>query len=87
MVILVDLRLKKLLLLYMRDSFSVLKFSLSVPILVKQVTVGPKFLSDFSNQVQVLLCFITGDAVLRIVNVLYFNPEKSLSFHEGHDET
>ena len=49
------------------DCFDVLKLTLSIPILVKQVIVAPKLLGHFTDKMEILLGKETRDVDVRIV--------------------
>lgn len=86
----------ELLLFNLRDGFDVLELSLHVPVFVEEVVVAPQFLSNFTNQMQILLCF--KPRYLNIVLLVeYFYIDQFLScsdsLHESeieapdHDDT
>ena len=81
----------KVLLFSLLNDIDILELSLSVPILIKEVVVASQLLCDFSNQLKVLLCYISRYGDAGIVLAQYFNPDQSFSshnsFHKSEVET
>ena len=73
----------KVLLFSLLNDIDILKLSLSVPILIKEVVVASQLLCDFSNQLKVLLCYISRYGDAGIVLTEYFNPDQSFSSHNS----
>ena len=69
------------------NSIHILKFSLSIPILVKQVILVNSFLRHFDHEMQVLLCLESWYFYFGVVIVQNFHPDQPFASHYGLHES